>query len=88
MNTADISRADRAKAILNDELMVEAQKHIEAEFYRLFKTLHPTDTEGLTSLKGMQYLHEKYLAFLNSVINQGKLAQLELNRTQPRPPGY
>jgi hypothetical protein len=88
MNTEDIARADHARAILADELMVEAQKHIEAEFYRLFKTLHPTDVEGLTQLKGMQYLHEKYLTFLNSVITQGKLAVLELNRTRPRPSGY
>ncbi len=88
MNTVDISRAERAKAILNDELMIEAQKTIEAEFFRLFKTIHPTDVEGLTQLKGMQYLHEKYLAFLNSIINQGKLAKLELNRTQDRPKGY
>ena len=84
----DIERANQAQRILSDPLIVEAQEHIEAEFFRLFKTLAPTDTEGLTALKGMQYLHEKYLAFLNSVINQGKLAKLELNRTQPRPPGY
>jgi hypothetical protein len=44
--------------------------------------------EGLTQVKGMQYIHEKYGAFLRSVVNQGKLAKLELNRTQPRPPGY
>jgi hypothetical protein len=50
--------------------------------------LQPTDTEGLAQLKGMQYLHEKYLSFLKSVVNQGKLAKLELDRTRPRPAGY
>jgi hypothetical protein len=88
MNQDDILRAQRANTLLADPLLIEAHEHIEAEFWRLFKTLAPTDVEGLTQVKGMQYIHEKYGAFLRSVVNQGKLAKLELNRTQPRPPGY
>lgn len=88
MNENDINRAVRADTLLKDPLITEAQEHIEAEFWRLFKTLAPSDTEGLAQLKGMQYLHEKYLSFLKSVVNQGKLAKLELNRTQTRPKGY
>lgn len=88
MNENDINRAVRADILLKDSLIIEAQEHIEAEFWRLFKTLAPTDTEGLAQVKGMQYIHDKYLSFLKSVVNQGKLAKLELNRTQPRPPGY
>jgi len=86
--TDDILRGQRAKSILEDSLMIEAQEHIEAEFWRLFKTLAPADIDGLQKLKGMQYLHEKYLAYLRSVINNGKLAQLDLDRVQTRPRGY
>jgi hypothetical protein len=88
MKDEDITRGVRADALLKDPLLIEAQEVIEKEFWRLFKDLQPTDTEGLAQLKGMQYLHEKYLSFLKSVVNQGKLAKLELDRTRPRPAGY
>ena len=85
---ADIQRAQRAKLLIEDSLLVEAKESIEAEFWRLFKTLQPTDTEGLTQVKGMQYIHEKYWQYLQSVISNGKMAQLELERARPRPKGY
>ena len=83
-----VSRGNRAAALLTDPLMAEAREHIESECWRLFKTLAPTDVEGLAQIKAIQYMHDKYLAFLNAAINDGKLARIEIDRKQPRPTGY
>lgn len=84
----EINRAARAEALMNDPLMVEAGEHIEAECWRLFKTFAPSDIEGLSQVKAMQYMHAKYVAFLKQVITSGKLAKLEVERKPVRPAGY
>lgn len=84
----EINRANRAKAILEDPIFVEANEHIEAELWRQFKALAPSDVEGLAQIKAMQYIHVKYAAFLQSVLTSGKMAQLDLDRARPRPKGY
>lgn len=85
-----INRAARAKAILDDPLMIEAIEHIESECWRLFKQMAPEDIEGITQVKSMQYMHQKYQAFLRKVLDGGKLAtlELEIERKMPRPKGY
>ncbi len=83
-----IDRAARAKALLEDPLMVEARAHIESECWRLFKELAPTAVDQLQQVKAMQYMHDKYRAYLDSTIGSGKLAQLNLDYAQKRPPGY
>lgn len=75
-----VNRAARANALLSDPLMQEAKEHIEAELWRLFKSAVPTDAEALSQIKAMQYMHGKYEAFLKQVIQDGKLAQLEIER--------
>ncbi len=84
-NEDKIRRASRAQALLDDPAMIEAREHIEAECWRLFKELQPTDTEGLAQIKAMQYMHGKYAAFLKRVLEDGKLARLEVERA--RKPG-
>lgn len=79
-NDEAINRAIRAQQIIDDPLMVEARAHIEDECYRLFKALAPTDVEGMTQVKAMHYFHEKYRAFLNKCINDGKMARAEIER--------
>lgn len=74
---------NRGIQALDSPLMSEAGAHIEAELWRLFKETAPTDTDALSQIKGMQYMHAKYLAFLNRVIQDGKMAKLEIER-QPR----
>jgi hypothetical protein len=81
-----IRRADRAVALLADPLFAEAEAHIEAECWRLFRELAPTDVDGLAQVKGMQYTHQKYLAFLRSAVTDGKKAAIDEKR--PRPAGY
>jgi hypothetical protein len=65
---------------MEDELFKEAAEHIDAECFRLFKSTHPTDAEALGQIAGIQYLHTKYKAFLNAAVQDGKLAQLEVER--------
>lgn len=75
-----VNRGFRAKNILDDELFKEAAEHIDSECFRLFKTSHPTDSEALAQIAGIQYLHTKYIAFLNRAVQDGKIAQLEVER--------
>jgi hypothetical protein len=74
-----LNRGHRAKELLGDALMVEAKAHIESELYRLFSEAVPTDIEALQQIKGMQYMHTKYLAFFQSAITDGKIARIELD---------
>lgn len=75
-----IDRGQRVKNILDDAIFAEASDHIDAECFRLFKAAHPTDTEALSQIAGMQYLHTKYKAFLQRAVNDGKMAQMEVER--------
>jgi hypothetical protein len=75
-----IERGRRAAHILQDDLFKEAADHIDAECFRQFKTVHPTDAEALKQVAGIQYLHTKYKAFLSAAVQDGKLAQLEVER--------
>ena len=75
-----ITRGQRAKNILDDSLFSEASDHIDAECFRLFKATHPTDSEALSHIAGIQYLHSKYKAFLKAAVTDGKMAQLEVER--------
>lgn len=84
-NDDKIRRANKAQALMDDPAMVEAREHIEAECWRLFKELQPTDAEGLAQVKAMQYMHAKYAAFMKRVLEDGKLARLEVERA--RKPG-
>jgi uncharacterized membrane-anchored protein YjiN (DUF445 family) len=76
----DAERGNRAEAILSDPIMVEAREHIESELWRLFKSSVPTDTEALSQIKAMQYMHAKYEAFLKSCVQDGKIARIEIER--------
>lgn len=75
-----IARGNRAAEIMADDLMIEAKQHIEAELYRLFCSAQPTDTEALAQIKSMQYMHQKYWAFLKNALNDGKMATMELEK--------
>jgi hypothetical protein len=74
----DIARGLRAKQILEDDLMVEACAHIEAELWRAFKEVKPNNAEDLMHVRQMQYMHTKYREFLNNAVSNGKLAQINL----------
>lgn len=76
----DIRRGLNAKLLLDNELFVEAKAHMEAEFWRLFRELKPSDMEGLQFVKQMQYIHVKYQAFFAKAITDGKMAELRVEQ--------
>lgn len=76
----EIERGHKAGQLLDNEMFQEASKHVESEIFRMFEKVHPTDIEALSQIKAMQYMHGKYLAFLRNVIQNGNLAQLEIER--------
>ena len=73
-----IDRAHKAQRILNDDLVKEANEHVEAELWRLFKEAKPSDKPALEEIKAMQYFHVKYWAYLQRVLTDGKIAQINL----------
>jgi hypothetical protein len=80
---ADYQRGRRAKEIAEDPLFSEASAHIEAELWRLFSECALTDIDAMAQIKAMQYVHLKYLAFLNRCINDGNVARMDIER-KPR----
>lgn len=73
-----IRRGQHAKAILEDDLIKEANEHVEAELWRLFKDIKPSDKQSLEEIKAMHYFHVKYWAYLQRVLTDGKIAQINL----------
>lgn len=76
----DVERGHRAQNIVNDDLVKEAFEHIDAELWRLFRSVNPGDKEGLAYIRQMQYMREKFAAFFHGVVQNGKVAQLEIER--------
>jgi hypothetical protein len=76
----DIQRGQRAANILADDLVQEAFAHIDAELWRLFKSVTPSDKDDLAYIRQMQYMREKFAAFFNNVVSNGKMASLEVER--------
>ncbi len=80
----EVNRAQRAKNILDDPLFKEAREQIEAEFWRLFRNAAVNDAEALQQIKCMQYMHGKYFDYLGRVIQNGKLAEIEIERVKKK----
>lgn len=76
----DIERGHRAAAILGDDLVKDAFEHIDAELWRLFRGTNPGDKDDLAYIRQMQYMREKFAAFFNSAVSNGKIAQMEIDR--------
>lgn len=75
-----LARALRAKEITSDTIFAEASVHIDKELWRLFTECAATDTEALAQIKGMQYMHSKYLAYLKRCIEAEKFARMDIER--------
>lgn len=74
----EIERGERAKQLLADDLVIEAREHIEAELWRVFKDIAPSDAENLRHIKSMTYFHQKYFQYFERVVANGKIAQINL----------
>jgi hypothetical protein len=77
-----ISRAARAKAILNDEIVQEAFGKLDAELVALWRrTADPIERERAWQAVN---LLDKLKANIEAVITNGKLAQAELDQLLQR----
>ncbi len=75
----DIRRGLKAAEIVNNELVQEGFAHIEAELFRKFQELNPSDEKNVLFVKHMLYMHGKYKEFFHQVMVNGKLAQVNLD---------
>lgn len=73
-----VRRADRAKQLLADELVVEAREQIEQALWEAFKNSPIRDSEGREHLRLMLDCHTKFFGYLQRVVEDGSLARLEL----------
>lgn len=73
-------RAVLARNIWNDPVMKEARAHIEATLLERFKAAPISDAEQLRWLRMLMEAHEVYGKFFQRVLNDGALAQVELDR--------
>lgn len=76
----DIQRGQRAANIMADDLVKEAFEHIDAELWRLFRSVNPGDKDDLAYIRQMQYMREKFEAFFKQAVTNGKLANMEVER--------
>ena len=73
-------RAVMARNIWNDPVMKEARAHIEATLLERFKAAPISDSEQLRWLRMLMEAHEVYNKFFQRVLNDGTLAQMEIDR--------
>lgn len=75
----DLARAARAKALIEDELVVEAFTRLEADYVAAWKTWAAADTAGRERLWLAVNVLGKVRDHLGRVLADGKLAQRQLD---------
>src|SRR5262249_21140551 len=75
----DAARGARAKALVENELLVEAFAELEKEYTAAWRSTGARDSEAREKLYLAVNIVGKVREHLNYVINNGKLAQAELN---------
>jgi len=76
----DAARGARAKALLENELLVEAFEALEKEYTAAWRSTGARDSEAREKLYLAVNIVGKVREHLNYVINNGKLAQAELDK--------
>ena len=76
----EIQRGHRAKAILEDELFVEAIQKVSAELKQEWINSPIRDTEGREKIYMMEKMLNVLLVQLRSVLETGKLASKQINQ--------
>jgi len=72
------ARAERAKALLEDELFVEAVNATRARVYKDFYTVPATDDEGLKTARLKYEVINMILAHFAEYMNDGVMANRDL----------
>jgi hypothetical protein len=82
----NLARGDRAKLLLEDELLNEMLKRVEDDCYREIRTSKlmegPVREQAYLLLTSIDILRAK----LRSVMDTGKMAEVALARRRGRPP--
>lgn len=76
----DVARANRANALLSDDLLSGAFKTLRDEYLKAWEASKYNDTDGRERLWQAVQIVGKVQAQLASYVNDGKLAQAELNQ--------
>ena len=76
----DIPRAERARAICSDELVVEAFDTIEKTYLDKFRNSEPEDTEARETSYAMLRALQEFRGHFESVITTGKLKREQLKK--------
>ncbi len=76
--TKAMARAARAEALLRDELLVESFDTMEREYIQAWRQSPARDTDGRERLWQAVQIVSRVRDHLKSVVNNGKLAQREL----------
>jgi hypothetical protein len=81
---AAISRADAAKRIMTDPMVVDALKTIEDGITEAWKDLPTRDTEGREHLHRLLQAKRRFESIFQLVLQEGELASAELRAEEER----
>jgi len=73
-------RAQEAQLIWDSQIMREAREHIEKTLIKGFAETPLRDDEGLKRIRMLFEVHKSYESFFRAVLDDGKLARLEIER--------
>ena len=74
------AKAQRAQNLLDNELLKEAYAKLEAELVDAWIKTPPRDTDGRERCWAAVQANRKHRDYLESVVNDGKLASAELKK--------
>lgn len=74
-----VSRAARAKSLLNDELLQEAFAKLDAAYVQAWRDSDPRDNDGRQRVWQAIQVLGKVRAHLTTMVSDGKLAQHEID---------
>ena len=75
----DLNRAQQANDLLQSELLIEAYEQIDAELVGAWRLTAARDTDARERIWHAVQANAKHKNYLQSVANNGKLAQKELD---------
>jgi hypothetical protein len=81
----DAARAARARALLDNELLIEAFTKLETDYVAAWKLTPARDNDGRERLWQAVQIVGKIKDHLATVIENGKLAEAELKQLAERP---
>jgi hypothetical protein len=80
----DIARGNRARAIIDDELLVEAFARLDADYVAAWRATAARDTYARERLWQATQIVGKVRGHLTAVLSNGKLAQRQLDELAAR----